>query len=262
MASNFKPKKPIRCKFCDKYNSDVDMYVTHIERVHNNLIPPDMTPYQFYYMTKTGRTQGNCVVCKKPTTWNENTHKYNRFCNNPRCKEKYKEEFRKRMISKYGKVSLLNDPEQQRKMLAQRKISGQYVWSNHEGSVTYTGSYELDFLEFLDNCLNYNYTDIMAPSPHTYYYEYEGEKKFYIPDFFIPSINVEIEIKDGGNNPNKHHKIQEVDKVKEHLKDEVMKTGVFHYVKIVNKENERFLDFLYKLRKNEENGIKKPIIMI
>ena len=36
----------------------------------------------------------------------------------------YREQFKKRMIDKYGRVHLLNDPEQQRKMLQNRKISG------------------------------------------------------------------------------------------------------------------------------------------
>lgn len=66
--------------------------------------------------------------------------------------------------------------------------------------------------------MEFDSDDIFAPSPHTYYYEYEGTKHFYIPDFFIGSLNLEVEIKDGGDNPNNHHKIQAVDKVKEEKK--------------------------------------------
>ena len=61
------------------------------------MIPEDMTPWQFVYYLRTGKKNGNCVMCKKPTTWNEKTHKYNRFCNDPKCKEKYKE-----IIKLYG----------------------------------------------------------------------------------------------------------------------------------------------------------------
>ena len=46
--------------------------------------------------------------------------------------------------------------------------------------------------------MNFDSDDVMTPSPHTYYYEYGGEKKFYIPDVYIPSLNLEIEIKQGG----------------------------------------------------------------
>jgi hypothetical protein len=254
----------IKCEFCDSLFKDDMSYVSHLERRHNDMIPPDMVPYQFYYFQKTGRKHGACVICKKPTGWNEKTHKYKRFCDNPACKEKYKETFKNRMIGKYGKVTLLNDPEHQKKMLAGRKISGVYHWSEHRGEVPYTGTYELSFLEFMDTILDFDPSDIMSPSPHTYYYDYNGERHFYIPDFFIPSLNLEIEIKDGGDNPNMHHKIQDVDKVKEVLKDEVMRSNSnnFNYLKITNKENEKIFKFFDAVRERGLNNSNKPIFMI
>jgi len=48
--------------------------------------------------------------------------------------------FKKRMIGKYGKPYLTNDPEQQKKMLANRKISGVYQWSDGSGALPYTGT--------------------------------------------------------------------------------------------------------------------------
>jgi hypothetical protein len=166
------------------------------------------------------------------------------FCENPKCVEDYKKMFKNRMIGKYGKTTLLDDPEHQRKMLANRKISGNYTWSDG-GVKSYTGSYELDFLRFLDVFMNFKSSDIITPSPHTYYYEYEKVKKFYIPDIFIPSLHLEIEIKDGGDNENMHHKIQAVDKVKEKLKDEVMASQKqVKYIKVVNKQYGDFLEYL------------------
>ena len=221
-----------------------------------------MTPWQFSYYLRTGKTHGDCIMCKKDTAWNEKTHKYERFCPNPKCKEKYRDIFKNRMIGKYGKVHLLNDPEQQKKMLANRKISGEYIWRDHITKTTYTGSYEKSFLEFLDEIMNFNPLDIMAPSPHTYFYEYEGEKHFYIPDFFIPSLDLEIEIKDGGDNANKHPKIQAVDKVKEKLKDDVMLKNHFNYIKITNQNNEKFFEFLNKAKEQYFEKVEKPIYMI
>ncbi len=108
------------CKICrEKYKSLEGLY-SHIEEEHEELIPKDMSVEQYYYFMKTGKSHGNCVMCKGATKWNESTQKYHRFCSNPKCKEKYKEEFKKRMIGKHGKVHLLNDPEQQKKMLANR----------------------------------------------------------------------------------------------------------------------------------------------
>lgn len=242
-----------KCKICGKEFTSLPTLLNHIENKHKEMIPKDMTVHQYYYYLKTGKTNGNCVMCKKPTSWNSNTNKYNRFCDDPRCKEKYREMFKDRMIKKYGKVHLLDDPDKQREMLAHRKISGEYKWNNSSIKTQYTGSYELDFLKLLDNFFDWDPEDILMPSPHTYTYMYEGEQKFYIPDAFIPSIGLEIEIKDGGLNPNNHHKIQDVDKVKEKAKDDVLTSQKsFHYIKIYDKNYINFFNFLKRYKEEFE----------
>ena len=247
--------KQIKCPACGEKFTKLDGLHDHIEEEHSELIPEGYTAQRFIYYNKTGKTHGSCVICKKDTEWNETTGKYKRFCNNPKCKEEYREIFKQRMTGKYGKTTLLNEPEQQKKMLAHRHISGEYKWTDGTFK-TYTGSYELDFLRFLDLFMNMDSDDVITPSPHTYYYIYEGEKKFYIPDVYIPSLNLEIEIKDGGNNPNMHGKIQAVDKVKEKLKDEVLNTTKdIDYIKIVNKEYDTFFEYLVK-KKDEVAGAK------
>lgn len=255
--------KIIKCKFCTKAMKDEELYAEHIVRRHSEQIIPEMVPRQFVYFLRTGKTAGSCVMCKKDTKWNDKTNKYHRFCDNPKCKEDYREIFKRNMISKYGKTSLLDDPEQQKKMLAARKISGTYYWSDRIHVFGYTGSYEQSFLEFLDDILEFPPEDIMSPSPHIFWYMYEGKKHFYIPDFYIPSLDLEIEIKDGGTNPNMHHKIQAVDKVKESLKDEVMmsKRVPFNYLKIIDKDNNSFIHYLEVAKKYEIQGIQKKIIM-
>ena len=239
-----------KCKICGKKYTELTALYSHIENKHKDMIPKDMSVQQFYYYMKTGRTNGNCVMCKKPTSWNHNTGKYNRFCGDEKCKEEYVKIMKGRMVAKYGKTHLLNDPNKQREMLANRSISGVYKWSDGKHETTYTGSYELDFLRTLDDFFDWDPEDISMPSPHTYTYKYEGEDKFYIPDVFIHSLDLEIEIKDGGDNPNNHHKIQEVDKEKERLKDEVLcSQKAFHYVKITNKNYENFFRFLKEIKK-------------
>ena len=60
-----------------------------------------------------------------------------------------------------------------------------------------------------------------------------------------------------------HHKIQAVDKEKERLKDQVMKTGNVNYVKIINKQYGSFFTFLNMAKSNFMKGIKdKPIILL
>lgn len=258
--------KVIHCKFCEKILKDNEQYANHIERKHPEQIIPGMVPSQFVYYLRTGKTHGSCIVCKNDTKWNPKTNKYHRFCENPKCRETYREEFKNRMIGKYGKVTLLNDPEQQKKMLAARKISGVYQWSdrNPKHAKTYTGSYERAYLEFLDLVMGFDPDDIFTPSPHTYYYVYDGKKHFYIPDVFIGSLALENEVKDGGDNPNNHPKIQAVDKEKERLKDEVMKSnGVpFNYLKITNMDHMRLLKYLEIAKKQDMEGITKKIVYI
>ncbi len=257
-------KQPINihCAYCDDVFDNITNYAKHMEAEHSDLMIPGMSGQQFIYYLKTKKTHGTCIVCKKPTKWNDVTGKYHRFCDNPRCKEKYREEFKKRMIGKYGKVHLLNDVDVQKAMLANRRISGEYMF--HDGSkIPYTGTYEKNFLIFLDTILEFPSSDIMSPSPHHYYYMYEGKESFYFPDFYIPSLNLEIEIKDGGDNPNGHHKIQAVDKVKEQLKDTAVKLAkITSYLKLINKNNEPFLKFIMKHRINQINGKDELIYMI
>lgn len=252
----------LKCFSCGERYTDADALYAHYEDEHPDEIPKDFTPAQYHYLRKTGKDHGSCVVCKKDTLWNPKTNKYSRFCPNPACKAEYAAEAKRRMVGKYGRPHLLSDPDKQREMLANRAISGEYVWSDKR-KVPYTGSYEKDFLQFLDLFMEYPSVDIMSPSPHTYYYVYEGEEKFYIPDVYIPSLDLEIEVKDGGTNPNNHHKIQQVDKEKERRKDEVMASLKGRsYIKIIDKKYETFFAFLDKRKENFQANKEEAIVIL
>lgn len=246
-----------KCPLCrEKIVSGKENMIRHIEKEHESEIPTGQTSGEFLYLSEHGGQPRKCMICKKPTTWNNAANKYNAFCSE-KCKWEYVKLARARNKRVYGKENLLNDPEQQKKMLANRSISGKYRHSDG-GVLTYTGTYEEDFCHMMDSFLNYPSNDIVMPSPHVYEYKYKGEKKFYFPDAFIPSLNLEIEIKDGGNNPNMHHKIQDVDKVKEHLKDEaMMKQKDFHYIKIENKDYDAFFKLVEKLASDDLSDMER-----
>ena len=162
-----------KCPHCGKKYDSLQTWGNHVSSKHPGLIPEGWSYGRYFYYIQTGKREGSCVMCKNPTLWNEATLKYERFCLNPKCKEEYRKIFKTRMINRYGKVTLLDDPDQQRKMLASRKISGEYTF--HDGiKVGYTGTYEMDFLRFLDKFIHINGTDIMSPSPHTYEYDYNN----------------------------------------------------------------------------------------
>ena len=240
--------KTYKCPHCGAKYKSLQTWGSHIQMIHPNIIPHDWSTARYFYYIQTGKKNGNCIECHNPTEWNEATKKYGRFCHNPKCKEIYRAKFKNRMIEKYGKIHLLNDPNQQRKMIANRRISGIYTFKDGTKHV-YTGKYEKDFLYMLDKFLSFSGSDIMSPSPHTYEYNYKNPhdkehegKHFYIPDFYIPSINLEIEIKE---NSNKHPKILRIDKVKEYQKDETMKSiPNINYIKIVEKDYTNFFKLL------------------
>lgn len=255
-------KRKIVCPFCDKYFLDMDGFVSHLQKKHLCSIPHDMDAWQYAYYLHTGKDHGTCIMCKSKTSWNDATHKYNRLCDSKKCHDDYVAMFRSRMIAKYGKTTLLNDPEQQKKMLANRSISGVYTWSDGK-KISYTGTYEKAFLEFLDKDMMYESSDILSPSPHAFTYQFQGKNHFYIPDFYIISLNLEVEIKDGGANPNMHPKIQAVDKQKERAKDLVMQSNknLFNYIKIEDKDHEKFMRYLLVVKDRFLDNDNRPIFM-
>lgn len=216
----------------------------HYEAKHKDLLPPDMDGYRWFYYLLTKKEHGSCVICKQETDFNRNTMKYARFCNNPMCKQKYREERDRRMMKTHGKLYLTDDPEMQKKMQAGRKIGGIYNWSDGKTKFLYLSSYELHFLKFLDHELHWPASDLVAPSPHTYVYQYKGKEHFYMPDFFIPSIATEIEIKSSEREMNQNQESRE----KDAIKDQMMKSlsNVIGYIKINNKQYDEFLQLVSK----------------
>jgi predicted nucleic acid-binding Zn ribbon protein len=251
MAS--KGKTVFKCPFCDqkyialkpkdKPNAKKSLY-EHMEIKHYDDLN-GLSPAQVYFNWKYKKDHGSCVICGKETKWNESTERYERFCSE-KCKQKYREEFKKRMKDKYGKEHLLDDPEVQKKMLSKRKISGKYTWSTDKKiKIPYVGSYDI--------VMHYEGTDVIGPAPQIFEYKYEGKVHFYIPDFYIQSLNLILEVKDGGENPNKHPKIQKVDKEKERLKDQVMKKQTkYNYLKITDKDYSILLNYLFNLKYSDD----------
>lgn len=243
-----------KCPFCgEKIVTEHNKLALniHVEKVHPGMIPSDSCAGEVIYLQANNGRKRVCMMCRKhDTVWDVNTNRYKAFCCS-KCKDDYVAMARSRLKKVYGKENLLGDPNQQKKMLAHRRISGIYKHSDG-GEWQYTGSYEEDFCKVNDSMLNIPSGDILMPSPNVYKYTYEGEEKFYFPDAFIPSLGLEIEIKDGGDNPNKHHKIQEVDKVKEHLKDDVLKKQhAYHYIKIVNKDYKDYFKLIERLKSGD-----------
>lgn len=235
-----------KCTFCTYQTDDIVACGQHYEAAHKNLIPAGMSGEHFAYYIYSGRKEGRCVVCHRPTKFNKETHKYFRICS-ARCKKRY------------GEIKKLNDPKVQENMLQHRKISGEYTWSTADDSgnrpkFNYTGTYELDFVKYMDTVKHWSPNDLMMPCPMTFEYKYDGRNRFYIPDAYIPSIDLIIEIKDGDpNNPNHHANmhpdIQRVNRQKEKLKKEAVSKSTHNYITIYNKDYRNFELYLRTSKK-------------
>lgn len=245
-----------KCPECGKKFKTLTGWGDHVKLMHSASWPEGYSVSRFFYYTVTGKTHGICRTCKGDTEWNEGSMKYDQYCKNPECKKAYVKIAKSRMIGKYGKVHILDDPDQQRKMIANRKISGTYRF--HDGTVfSYVGSYERNFLKMLNELLFWSSHDIISPSPHTYYYDYENPKdspknqgkKFYIPDFYIPSLNLEIEIK---QQTSTNKAFNEINRVKEKLKDEVMASNrQVKYMKINDNDFTEFFKLLMEFKERD-----------
>lgn len=230
-------------------------YMEKEYREELNGLPAAQVYFNWRNRYELNKEFGRCVVSKKPTKFNLTTERYERFAGE-RERLMYREYFRKNMIKVHGVDTLLNDPEHQKTMLANRSISGVYKWSDKKTETPFTGSYEEDFLRYLDEQLNWgNPEDVMGPAPMTIpYIGSDGNKKFHIPDFYITSLNLIVNIKSADN---KHYRLRDLDD--EVLQDkEIIKTK-FNYIKILDKDYNKFMEILEKIRDNDDNKIFREI---
>jgi hypothetical protein len=258
-------KKPkYKCPDCtNRYTSDVLLY-RHVGNVHKDSIPEGITIKQYCFNRRNNKTFQKCVICKKnETSWNEETGRYNLYCSEA-CRKKAGEIAEENLKKKTGKTrkERMGDPGTQKEMLYNRSISGVYTFKNSKISLNYVGKYELDFLEFYDDDFQGSPLDIIE-CPFVFYYIYDNEKKFYIPDYYITSLNLIIEIKDGGDNPNEHDHIK-IDREKDILKfQSIINSGKFNFIKIVNKDYAQFISTTAIIKERNISGESfNPLIVI
>lgn len=254
-------KRKVKCPYCD-YRNTRDKVIDHVDSAHEELIPEGYSAARVVFNYINHKDYGICIVCKRKTEWNEKTQKYNRLCNKLDCKRKLRDAYKKNMMSKYGKTTLLDDPTQQQKMLFNRKISGIYKFSNNK-IMHYTGSYEKKFIEFMDKVLHMTPDDFIMPGP-TVEYEYDGKKRFWILDAYLIEYNCAIDIKDGGDNPN-NRSMPEY-RAKQIAKEKALaKSGSYNYIRLTNNDFSQLLEFMYEYKnqlKDDSEENRKAIIKI
>lgn len=245
--------KRYKCPYCE-LRDERKKLIIHIDKRHEEMLPEGYDGARIMY-DKINHTDGhgNCRVCKKPTSWNYKAQRYDTLCSNPKCKEAMREEYKKNMLRVRGTYNILNDPQQQEKMLANRSISGKYKFRDG-GIVTYTASYEKKFVEFIDNVMEISSKDILMPGP-TIEYWYKGEKHFYITDCLYIPFNAIIEIKDGGNNPNNKSTPGMIASREKTVQKEKIITdrGEYNYIRLTNNEFTQLIEFFMEIKEKMLN---------
>lgn len=245
-----------KCPFCDRKYIEVEALYLHMDNCHHEDLQ-GLSPKQIYFNYKNHyqltKGNGRSVISGKPTKFNEITGRYERFL--PEEKELYRKQFLDNM-KRAGKADIMKDMEHQKEMLAARHISGKYRWSDGT-EFTYTGSYEKKFLEYLDTMLNWPSSDLMAPAgPMFPYRDSEGKEHVHIPDFYISSLNLIVNIKSADN---KFYRLRDLET--ERAQDSAIKSSTFNYIKIYDNQFDKFLNGIEAIKKNLENNVKKQIII-
>ena len=217
-------------KFTDK-----NAMYEYIEDKYGYMLSEEMSAKRLYFNLKYKKTEGKCVISGKTTKFNDVTERYERFYSDKE-KEIYVKQFKDRMQNKYGTTHLLNSPEQQKLMLDNRKISKEYIWANKRKTIV-SSTYEYDFLEYLESTFKVN-DSFLGKQPTIFYKDTDGTNRFYLPDFFIPDLNLIVEIK-GSNN---HY--QKRDEYKEELKKKAALKAGFNFIQINDKNYSTFNSYL------------------
>lgn len=242
-----------KCPFCKKSYLNKDALMEHMLDIHGdqlNGLPPQQVYFNYKNKYALTKDHGISVMSGKPTKFNLVTCRYERFADE-KDRQAYREMFKQRMKKTYGVENLLNDPEQQKKMLENRHISGVYKWADGT-TTTYTGTYEKRFLMFLENELCWeNPNDVMAPAPMIFpYKDEEGNQHFHIPDFYITSLNLIVNIK---SSDNKHYRLRDIKM--EHAQDAAIAQSKFNYIKIYENEFSKFQKIIDAIRINPDKRV-------
>lgn len=252
-----------KCPFCDNNKKyDRKNLVIHVSNKHEDDLPEGFSAlrYVFHYVNKKPLTyHGKCTECGKSTPWDENKGRYNRQCGSKKCHDSYVKKFEENMMRTRGTTRISSTAEGQKKMLANRKISGTYIWSDGTKK-TYTGSYEKAALEFMDKVMELNSEDVMCPGP-VLEYSFEGKTHIYITDFYYQPYDLVIEVKDGGDNPNKRNMPEY--RAKQIAKEQfIIKHTNYNYLRLTNNNLKQLLAVFMDLKMQLVDDTKDRVIHV
>ena len=246
------------CKIC---NIEAKRIYGHALK-HHNITKKDY--YDRY--VKTG-TDGKCEECGKETMW-DNQFLYWRFCSkkcarqwnlkhtnvtaNQRksrevtCLKKYgvkhpfqSKDFQRmckdRMIEKYGSINPSSIPEFVLKRV--KNFSKSKPYRLPSGLITYRQGYEPQFLKYVfENKLLREEEIVFNPTPIKFQIIGETFERNYYPDFYIPKLNLVVEIKSDF--------VRDKLDTYFHEKQATTTRNGFNYICIINNNFDEFVKYL------------------
>ena len=244
-----------KCPYCENRYTRQDL-VTHIDEEHEYEIPEGFSAFRLvfnYVNRKPLSYHGKCTECSASTPWDENKGRYDRQCGKKACHDSYVKKFEENMMKTRGVTRISSTEEGQKKMLAARKISGTYKFRDGVEK-TYCGSYERKALEFMDKVLEIKSSDILTPGP-ILEYQHQGKTHIYITDFYYQPYNLIIEVKDGGDNPNRRN-MPEYRQKQIEKEQYIIKYTNYNYLRLTNNDLQQLMStfVLLKLQMVENTG--------
>lgn len=225
----------------------------------------DEDPDKFFYDV---RNPGDhlCPIChKNKREWMYDKKKYRRICYDPKCKQKYINDMKTSLKKKYGTDCPMRELYYQQMLLSSRKTSMMYNFRDGT-SLNCVSTYEYDFLKHCEEKFRLTGCEIQSiySDEQCVFYEEGGKYRRYIPDFYIPGLNLVIEIKNSCMYP---IETKERDKYKEAA---LIKADKFNYIKIYEKNykdfdmymEKRLDDLIYGLNRDNYDDTKGHTIII
>jgi len=249
------------CEECDFTTKSKPHLCIHINKFHNS------KEYHNKWIKEKG--EGKCKICKSSTKFISVGQGYKNCCSKQCGYDWNHIQIDKSILEKYGVKNISQLPEIKKKKnetciknhrvenvlqlpkikkLAEKKIIEKYGVKNpsqnpniflkqqksrleikkyKHTNLWYQGSYELDFLE---KFFSKNFNIERGP---TIYYQYKGKTKTYYSDFYIPSLNLVVEIKSS------YLFERDIDKIK--AKEKATISNGFNYVIIIDKDYTEFI---------------------
>jgi hypothetical protein len=234
------------CEECEKIFSSQIGLGTHIGMIHNSKL--------YYDKWIKEKDEDICKICSKKTKFSSKiTRGYYKTCSK-KCENKNRvNTIKQTLIKTFGveNISQLKETKEKKRQtylkhfgvdnnmknknnFEKQQKSAKLLKYFKDTTIYYRGSFELDFLEKYQDL----FPDII--NPESVKYLFEGKQLIYHPDFFIPLLNLTVEIKNSY--------LANKDKFKIEAKEKAIIANGFKYIMIVDKDYTDFTKYISNMK--------------